>query len=110
MIAEHWGWRAAFGAVGFPGLVMALLFLLALGAIPGAMLPQRSLNAQKVADYIARPVEPLVQDGPVVVAAAGSAAIVPWALLPGLSGRAISVSPSVTAAVAGMGRTAEAST
>lgn len=61
----------------------------------------------RVADYIARPVEPLVQDGPVVVAAAGSAAIVPWALLPGLSGRAISVSPSVTAAVAGMGRTAE---
>ena len=28
LIAEHWGWRAAFGAVGFPGLVMALLFLL----------------------------------------------------------------------------------
>ncbi len=28
VIAEHWGWRAAFGAVGFPGLVMALLFLL----------------------------------------------------------------------------------
>jgi len=66
---------------------------------------QSGLN--RVADYIARPVEPLVQDGPVVVAAAGSAAIVPWALLPGLSGRAISVSPSVTAAVAGMGRTAE---
>ena len=28
VIAEHWGWRAAFGAVGFPGLVMALMFLL----------------------------------------------------------------------------------
>jgi len=27
-IADHWGWRAAFGAVGFPGLAMALLFLL----------------------------------------------------------------------------------
>ncbi|HEY5882080.1 MAG TPA: CHAT domain-containing protein [Nakamurella sp.] len=61
----------------------------------------------RVAEYIAAPVEPLVDDGPVVVAAAGSAAIVPWALLPGLSGRAISVSPSVTAAVSGMGRTAE---
>lgn len=66
---------------------------------------QSGLN--RVADYIARPVEPLVQDGPVIVAAAGAAAIVPWALLPGLSGRAISVSPSVTAAVAGMGRTTE---
>ena len=28
IIADHWGWRAAFGAVGFPGLVMALLLLL----------------------------------------------------------------------------------
>lgn len=28
IIAEHWGWRTAFGAVGFPGLAMALLFLL----------------------------------------------------------------------------------
>lgn len=28
VIAEHWGWRAAFGAVGFPGLLMALMFLL----------------------------------------------------------------------------------
>jgi MFS family permease len=25
-IAHHWGWRAAFGVVGFPGLVLALLF------------------------------------------------------------------------------------
>jgi MFS family permease len=28
VIVEHWGWRAAFGAVGFPGLIMALLFLM----------------------------------------------------------------------------------
>lgn len=32
---------------------LVLLFLLALAAIPGALLPQRSLNEQKVADYIA---------------------------------------------------------
>ncbi|MGI5222800.1 cytochrome c biogenesis protein ResB [Nocardia sp. CA-290969] len=36
---------------------LVLLFLLALAAIPGALLPQRSLNEQKVAEYIAdRPV------------------------------------------------------
>lgn len=36
---------------------LVLLFLLALAAIPGALLPQRSLNEQKVAQYIAdRPV------------------------------------------------------
>nr|WP_218181817.1 cytochrome c biogenesis protein ResB [Actinosynnema pretiosum] len=33
---------------------LTLLFLLALGAMPGAMLPQRPLNAQKTADYIAQ--------------------------------------------------------
>src|SRR6266568_1054989 len=32
---------------------LSLLFLLALAAIPGALLPQRSLNAQKVDKYIA---------------------------------------------------------
>lgn len=32
---------------------LVLLFLLALAAVPGALLPQRSLNAQKVAAYIA---------------------------------------------------------
>jgi len=26
-IAQHWGWKAAFGVVGFPGLVIALLFV-----------------------------------------------------------------------------------
>jgi len=28
VIAAHWGWRAAFGVVGVPGLVMAILYLL----------------------------------------------------------------------------------
>ena len=32
---------------------LILLFLLALGAIPGAILPQRSLNQEKVDTYIA---------------------------------------------------------
>jgi MFS family permease len=27
IIAEKWGWKAAFGVVGFPGLVLALLYL-----------------------------------------------------------------------------------
>ncbi|MEE6175502.1 cytochrome c biogenesis protein ResB [Mycobacterium sp. 050134] len=35
------------------GTALVLLFLLALGAIPGALLPQRNLNAQKVNDYLA---------------------------------------------------------
>ncbi|MBN7569794.1 cytochrome c biogenesis protein ResB, partial [Mycobacteroides abscessus] len=35
------------------GTALALLVLLALGAIPGAMLPQRALNQAKVDEYLA---------------------------------------------------------
>ncbi len=35
------------------GTALVLLFLLALAAIPGALLPQRSLNETKVAEYLA---------------------------------------------------------
>ena len=35
------------------GTALVLLFLLALGAIPGALLPQRSLNQPKVDEYLA---------------------------------------------------------
>jgi cytochrome c biogenesis protein len=36
------------------GTALVLLFLLALGAIPGALLPQRSLNQPKVDEYLAK--------------------------------------------------------
>lgn len=42
------GWRALTSM----GTALVLLFLLALAAVPGALLPQRSLNAEKVAGYI----------------------------------------------------------
>ncbi|WP_231750685.1 cytochrome c biogenesis protein ResB, partial [Mycobacterium sp. NAZ190054] len=35
------------------GTALVLLFLLALAAIPGALLPQRNLNESKVAEYLA---------------------------------------------------------
>ncbi len=43
------GWRALTSM----GTALVLLFLLALGAVPGALLPQRSLNAAKVEQYAA---------------------------------------------------------
>jgi cytochrome c biogenesis protein len=36
------------------GTALVLLFLLALGAMPGALLPQRSLNSSKVDEYLAK--------------------------------------------------------
>jgi cytochrome c biogenesis protein len=45
--------RNTWRALTSMGTALVLLFLLALGAIPGALLPQRSLNAGKVDDYLA---------------------------------------------------------
>ncbi|MGV1087472.1 MAG: cytochrome c biogenesis protein ResB [Mycobacterium sp.] len=51
MVVLNWvraGWRALTSM----GTALVLLFLLALGAVPGALLPQRSLNAAKVGQYL----------------------------------------------------------
>jgi len=95
-----------------PGLEQVLhriigdLNVLADHRIPAALRGVAGQSLQKglavVGQIVVQPLISYVADGPIVVAAAGSAAMVPWALLPGLEGRAISVSPSVTAAVAGM--------
>ena len=45
--------RKAWRTLTSMGTALVLLFLLALGAIPGALLPQRSLNESKVTQYIA---------------------------------------------------------
>jgi cytochrome c biogenesis protein len=45
--------RNTWRALTSMGTALVLLFLLALGAIPGALLPQRNLNAAKVNDYLA---------------------------------------------------------
>jgi cytochrome c biogenesis protein len=47
-----WG-RNTWRALTSMGTALVLLFLLALGAIPGALLPQRNLNESKVQQYIA---------------------------------------------------------
>ena len=39
LIAARWGWQAAFGVVGFPGLLLALMYL------EGARLPDRRADA-----------------------------------------------------------------
>src|SRR6201987_4516020 len=46
-LRNTWRWLTSMGTA------LVLLFLLALGAIPGALLPQRSLNEGKVEQYIA---------------------------------------------------------
>lgn len=66
VIAERWGWRAGFGAVGVPGLFLALLFLLLVRdyrtvALPGAdAQSQRLPMASAVAAALLKPRTALV--------------------------------------------------
>ncbi|NKY37755.1 cytochrome c biogenesis protein ResB [Nocardia speluncae] len=57
-LGRAWGFvRNTWRGLTSMRTALVLLFLLALAAIPGALLPQRSLNEQKVDEYIAdRPV------------------------------------------------------
>ena len=52
-LATARGTRNTWRTLTSMGTALVLLFLLALGAIPGALLPQRSLNEAKVEQYIA---------------------------------------------------------
>ncbi len=107
--AHHRPMEPDFGLQQLLQRIIGDLNVLADHRVPGPLrrVAADSLRAglDRVAAAIVAPLEKYADDGPVIVAAAGSAAIVPWALLPGLTGRAVSVSPSVTAAVAGMGAT-----
>src|SRR5262249_58453086 len=53
-LTQLFAWtRNTWRALTSMGTALVLLCLLALGAIPGALLPQRSLNAGKVDEYLA---------------------------------------------------------
>lgn len=71
--------------------------------LPFAAVAKKSMSASL--DKLSAAFEPvldLLGTGPVLVAAVGPLATVPWLLLPSLSGRAVAVSSSVTTAVAGL--------
>jgi len=46
-IAEHWGWRAGFGAVGIPGLLLAVLFLFVVRDYKTVGLPVKRTGNEK---------------------------------------------------------------
>ncbi len=66
-IAERWGWQAAFGVVGLPGLVLCLVFLLVVRDYKTVALPSRDstgstprLSARAVVTELLRPRTALV--------------------------------------------------
>ena len=84
------------------------LDLLAAARIPRTVqqVAERSLasSLQQLDRELLAPITRHLGSGPVIVAAVGSTATLPWGLLPTLRGRPVSVSSSVTAAMAAVGR------
>jgi MFS family permease len=66
-IAQHWGWQAGFGAVGIPGLVLCVVFLLVVRDYKTVALPSTNattgtprLSARAVVSELLRPRTALV--------------------------------------------------
>ncbi len=63
---------------------------------------------QRLSEQLLDPILPRFSGGPMLIAAVGELATLPWNLLPGLTGRPVSVASSVTAAMVASGRPARA--
>ena len=62
IISQHWGWQAGFGAVGIPGLFLAVLFILIVRdyktvALPGAQRPGKrpTIAASEIVSTLLKP-------------------------------------------------------
>ncbi|GGL91248.1 CHAT domain-containing protein [Nakamurella endophytica] len=111
--------RADFRRLGpWPGdpqrhrRLVADLDMLAAGRVPPPI--RRVARASAAAELrrldleLVQPLRDRFTGGPLLVAAVGELATLPWTLLPSLAGCPVSVSSSVTAAMAGAGRPARA--
>ena len=97
-IAERWGWQAGFGVVGFPGLMLALVFLLIVRDYKTVALPSEDytrgthrLSVRAVAAELLRPRTALVT----CIGAGLSLLVVSttWAWLPSYFNRYYDVAP-----------------
>jgi MFS transporter, Spinster family, sphingosine-1-phosphate transporter len=106
-IAERWGWQAGFGAVGVPGLVLALVFLLIVRDYKTVALPSKDytpgthrLSARAVVAELLRP-----RTAWVTCVGAGLSLLVVstmWAWLPSFFNRYYGVAPDRAGLMTGL--------
>lgn len=73
-------------------------------ALRAAVLRSLAAGLRRLDDALWRPLAALTGDGPVLIVPTSPLGAVPWTLLPGLRGRALSVAPSATWWLASRGR------
>ena len=99
LIASQWGWQAAFGVVGFPGLVLALLYLTVRDYRTVELTPALDKATQSMSDAASHIVKILVRSRTILWVCIGGAAQLivvsaVWSWLPSFLNRAYGLAPA----------------
>ena len=107
LIAQHWGWKAAFGVVGFPGLLLALLYLKVRDYPTVELTPRLERATRSTLSAAQAIVKALVRSRTMLWICVGSAAqliVVSaiWSWLPSFLNREYGLAPDQAAVKAGL--------
>jgi MFS family permease len=99
LIASRWGWQAAFGVVGFPGLVLALLYLTVRDYRTVELTPAPDKTTRSMSEAAGHIVKILVRSRTILWVCIGSAAQLivvsaVWSWLPSFLNRAYGTAPA----------------
>jgi MFS family permease len=99
LIASQWGWQAAFGVVGFPGLVLALLYLTVRDYRTVELTPALDKATQSMSEAAGHIVKILVRSRTILwVCIGGAAQLVVvsavWSWLPSFLNRTYGIAPA----------------
>ena len=99
VIASRWGWEAAFGVVGFPGLVLALLYLTVRDYRTVKLTPALDKASRSISEAAGHIFKILVHSRTILWVCIGGAAQLivvsaVWAWLPSFFNRAYGIAPA----------------
>jgi MFS family permease len=99
LIASRWGWEAAFGVVGFPGLVLALLYLMVRDYRTVELTPALDKATRSMSDAVNHIIKILVHSRTILWVCIGGAAQLivvsaVWSWLPSFLNRAYGLDPA----------------
>src|SRR6478735_4220438 len=102
LIASKWGWHSAFGVVGFPGLVLALCYMMVRDYKTVVLEPELDAKRRSLGDAVRHIVKLLAQSPTMLWVCIGGAAQVlvvsaMWAWLPSFLNRVHGVEPRAAA-------------
>ncbi len=106
-IASHWGWKAAFGVVGVPGLVLALLYLKVRDYHTVALKPDLDAKRRSIGEAAMHIVRLLVRSKTMLwVCIGGAAQLISvsalWSWLPSFLNRVHGIDPAQAGAKAAL--------